>query len=151
MKKILVIATVFSLCIAGIGPAFAEEHGMMHHKGKMMSEDSGMKSGEKCEKKCAEKYEKKHEKRHGKSMRGMMGMGMMKKSVVATSDGGVVVSIGDQLIKYDSDLNLVKKVEIEVDKSDMKRMMKKCSKWNDCCKKQYDKDKDEMMDEEADQ
>lgn len=50
---------------------------------------------------------------------GMMGggkgkmMGMMHKdSVVATSDGGVVVMAGPRLIKYDKDLNLIKEVEL---------------------------------------
>ena len=43
----------------------------------------------------------------------MMGMGMMQRdSVVATSDGGVVLMQGPRLIKYDKDLNLVKEVEI---------------------------------------
>lgn len=41
----------------------------------------------------------------------MMGM-MHKDSVVATSDGGVVVLSGPRLLKYDSDLNLVKEVEL---------------------------------------
>lgn len=41
----------------------------------------------------------------------MMGM-MHKDSVVATSDGGVVVLSGPRLLKYDSELNLVKEVEL---------------------------------------
>jgi hypothetical protein len=42
---------------------------------------------------------------------GMMGM-MQKDTVVATSDGGVVVMQGPRLIKYDKDLTLVKEVEL---------------------------------------
>ncbi len=46
---------------------------------------------------------------HGKGK--MMGM-MQKDSMVATSDGGVVLKSGPRLIKYDKDLNLVKEVEL---------------------------------------
>ncbi|MBF0594589.1 MAG: hypothetical protein HQL22_06445 [Candidatus Omnitrophica bacterium] len=42
----------------------------------------------------------------------MMGE-MMDKKVVATSDGGVVVVMGNVMIKYDKDLNVVKEVEIK--------------------------------------
>jgi hypothetical protein len=44
----------------------------------------------------------------------MMGP-MMGKSMIATSDGGVVVMIGDKLMKFDKDLNLVKEVKIKMD------------------------------------
>jgi len=48
---------------------------------------------------------------------GMMGgkgkmMGMQNDSMVATSDGGIVLKHGPRLIKYDKDLNLVKEVEL---------------------------------------
>ena len=62
----------------------------------------------------------------GKKMMGgkMMGMGMMMgKSVVATSDGGIVVVAGNKITKYDQDLNVVKEVDI---KMDMKGMMENC-------------------------
>ena len=47
---------------------------------------------------------------------GMMeGKGMMHQqpTVVATSDGGVVVLQGPKLAKYDADLNLVNEVELK--------------------------------------
>ncbi len=44
--------------------------------------------------------------------KGKMGGMMNKDSVVATSDGGVVVMSGPRLIKYDKDLNLIKAVEL---------------------------------------
>lgn len=47
---------------------------------------------------------------HGKGK--MMGMGMMQNSVVATSDGGIIILQGPRLIKYDKDLTLVKEVEL---------------------------------------
>ena len=41
----------------------------------------------------------------------MMGM-MMKESMVATPDGGVIVLVGHKRQKYDKDLNLIKEVQI---------------------------------------
>jgi hypothetical protein len=55
------------------------------------------------------------------SMHSMMGM---MSSIVATSDGGVVVMIGNKLYKYDKNLNLVKETEIKLDMKGMQRMMK---------------------------
>ena len=52
--------------------------------------------------------------------------GMMKcmsdKSLVATSDGGVVVLVGQKLIKFDKDLNIVKEVEIKIDIEGMQKI-----------------------------
>jgi hypothetical protein len=51
----------------------------------------------------------------------MMG-GMMNKSIVATSDGGALVLAGETLTKYDKNLNVVKEVQVKMDKG----MMKDC-------------------------
>lgn len=68
--------------------------------------------------------------RRDKGMHMMMKM-MMDKSVVATSDGGVVVVAGKKMTKYDSALNVVKEVEIKMDMDammqDMKEMKEKCT------------------------
>ncbi len=49
-------------------------------------------------------------------MQNMMVMqAMREKSVVATSDGGVVVLVSNQMVKYDKDLNVVKEAELKVD------------------------------------
>ena len=37
---------------------------------------------------------------------------MLERQMVATSDGGVVVWLGQKLVKYDKDLNLVKESEL---------------------------------------
>ena len=50
-------------------------------------------------------------------------MGMPRESLVATSDGGVVVLSGPRLVKYDKDLNLVKEVEIPKGKVPARRDM----------------------------
>ena len=63
----------------------------------------------------------------GKGMMGMMKHGMMmkmmEKTVVATTDGGVVIVAGNKMSKFDKDLNLVKEVDLKVDMDGMKKMM----------------------------
>ncbi|HEM62017.1 MAG TPA: hypothetical protein ENO24_06970 [Chloroflexi bacterium] len=60
-------------------------------------------------------------------MHAMMGQGMAhamaQTSLVATSDGGVVLWAGGKLIKYDSDLRLVREVEVQVDYKAMQQHM----------------------------
>lgn len=56
-------------------------------------------------------------------MCGMMMGGMMQKTMAATDDGGVIVAFGDKLIKYDSDLNKVKEVPLELDMNQMHQKM----------------------------
>lgn len=48
---------------------------------------------------------------------------MMDRQIVPTADGGVVLLIGDQLYKYDENLDLVNEVEISVDYERMKEGM----------------------------
>lgn len=70
----------------------------------------------------------------GSMMKGMMGKGMMMhemmehgmmmdKKVIATSDGGIIVVVGNKIQKYDKDLNLVKEVEIKMDMEQMHHHM----------------------------
>ncbi len=61
-------------------------------------------------------------------MGGMMMPAMMQKSIVATEDGGVIVLVGNKLIKYDKDLNFVKEVEIKIDTEAMKKFMEEMMK-----------------------
>ncbi|MFC1623963.1 hypothetical protein ACFL28_01400 [Candidatus Omnitrophota bacterium] len=63
-------------------------------------------------------------------MKGMMMKKMMEKEMVASGDGGVIVLVGNKLLKYDKDLNLVKEVEIKMDKEGMmKECMEMKKKW----------------------
>ena len=55
-------------------------------------------------------------------MCGAMGGAMMQKSLVQAEDG-VIVAIGNKLIKYDNDLNKVKEATIDIDISGMQQMM----------------------------
>lgn len=116
MKKTLVVLMAVALCL-GIwlsSQAFAQ--GMMGDrpmmkKGMMMGQE-GMKGARKMMGPCP------------------MMKKMMEKSMIATSDGGVVILVGNKLMKYDKNLNLVKEVEIKIDmeemQNNMKEMMKNC-------------------------
>lgn len=79
------------------------QQGMMGEEGMMMGKDKMMGMGNMC----------------GMMMNSMM----MSKSLVATSDGGVIVIAGNKLQKYDKDLNLKKEVEIKMDMEAMQKMM----------------------------
>jgi len=48
---------------------------------------------------------------------------LMKRSIVATADGGVVVMTGNKLVKYDKDLSVQKEAEIKMDMEGMQKMM----------------------------
>lgn len=54
----------------------------------------------------------------------MVMQALKEKSIVATSDGGVVVVVGNQMIKYDRDLKVVRKSEIQVDLEALKQSLK---------------------------
>jgi hypothetical protein len=62
------------------------------------------------------------EKMAGMSYKHEMMKMMMTRSMVASNDGGVIVMMGNKLMKYDKDLNLLKEAEIKVD---IKAMMEK--------------------------
>ena len=71
--------------------------------------------------------------RGGMMRGGMQGRNMMMSenmgpimhggSMVATPDGGVIVMMGNELMKYDKDLNLTKKAEIKFDWENWQKMM----------------------------
>jgi hypothetical protein len=53
----------------------------------------------------------------------MMKEMMLKRQLVATRDGGVIVMTGNKLIKFDKNLNLIKEVELEIDFETIHKMM----------------------------
>jgi hypothetical protein len=59
----------------------------------------------------------------------MMGA-MMLKTMIATPDGGVIVAFGNRLMRYDSQLNLIKETEMKIDAGqmygDMQKMIESC-------------------------
>ncbi|MDP2980681.1 MAG: hypothetical protein Q8N67_01260 [Candidatus Omnitrophota bacterium] len=108
MKKAIFFVVLLAMCLAFYSVSFAADK--TEAKGSMMGEK-------------------------GKTMHhGMMMKKMMQKEVVVTPDGGVIVLIGNKLIKYDKDLNLVKEAEIKVDMEAMMKQMKECSEMMKKCK-----------------
>jgi hypothetical protein len=122
MYRVLVVALTGLLLVGLSFSAFAEEKGMVGcdmMKGGMMGKQAMSDSGMAAQ-------------------GGMMGMCpmmkpamnpmpmnhmMMNKSLVATADGGVVVLVGNKLMKYDKDLVLQKQVELEMDMAGMQKTM----------------------------
>ena len=100
MRLVVILATVFvTLSIVSFAQDSDQTKGPMMGGGMMMGAGLGDGMG---------------------AMRTMMGM---MNNLVATSDGGVVVMIGNKLYKYDKNLKLVKEAEIKVDMKSMQRMM----------------------------
>lgn len=60
-----------------------------------------------------------------KMMHGMMMKSAMPQSMGVTEDGEVFVLAGNKILKYDSELNLVKEQQIPADFSGMQGMMQK--------------------------
>lgn len=99
MKKVWMM--VWVLLVSGGIYAFAQMEENQEMMGGGPGEEQGMMGGRGGMK--------------GKMMHGpMMGGGM--PSMVATSDGGVIVMAGHKLMKYSSQLTLVKEVEIKMAK-----------------------------------
>lgn len=120
LASVVVLAVLFfSVSVVSFAEETGGVKGHMTGKGMMMEE------------------EKEGRAKDMRAMHGMMMKQMMKKSIVATKDGGVVVMVGKKLLKYDRNLNLVKEAEIKVDMSKMKEMMKKKGGCAGCsgCKK----------------
>ena len=118
MKKTIILLTVAALVGIGSYVVFAQDPmggGMM--SGNMQGR--GMMGGN----------------MQGRSMmsgmqnRGMMGMGpmmgpmMSSTSMVPTSDGGVIVLMGNELLRYDKDLNLIKQAQVKFDWENWQKMM----------------------------
>lgn len=111
MRKTLSVILAAILVTVFCSLALAEEkkesmmgqQGMMGEEGMMMGKGKKMGMGNMC---------------------GMMtNCMMMGKSLVATSDGGVIVMMGNKLQKYNKDLVLQKEMEIKIDMEGMQKMM----------------------------
>lgn len=49
--------------------------------------------------------------------------GGVKREIIATEDGGLVVAVGNLLIKYDKKLKLVNKTQLDITEDDMQQMV----------------------------
>ena len=83
-------------------------------------------------------------------MHKMMCEHMMKKEIVSTGDGGVIIMTCGRLYKYDKDLNLVKDVELtkihEDAKAKMEEIKKECAE--KCKMKKVSKENSEAEESE---
>jgi hypothetical protein len=127
-RKILLIAMGIIFLTAGwVYFAYAAEP-MMKGQGTMDSNSMMMHKG------MMDGNDMMHKGMMHKGMAGMCPMHMMmaqhvmKKEIVATSDGGVVVMYDRKLLKYDKDLNFVKEAELKIDVNEMKAKLQQMSK-----------------------
>lgn len=100
MKKILFVLLAALACMSFLSVSFARDMG-------------------------ESKWDKKG---HGCSMCSMHKMMMGGKELIATQDGGAVLMIGNKLIKYDAQLNVVKEAEIKIDMETMQKTMDEMKK-----------------------
>jgi hypothetical protein len=61
----------------------------------------------------------------------MVAQSIAQETIVPTTDGGVVIMVGNKLMKYDSSLNLIKEMELKIDyeamQQQMQEMMEGCA------------------------
>jgi len=93
MKKILFVLLAAVVCLSFVSVSFAGDMG-----------------------------DKKWDKKDGMNCP-MCKMMMGGKELLATQDGGVVLMMGNKLIKYDAQLNLVKETEVKMDMEAMSKTM----------------------------
>ncbi len=96
MKKVIFFTMILGVGLFAGVSAFAEDQDMLQQREGRESQDQGMMAGK-------------------MGMKGeMMKKGMHQQpTLIATTDGGVVMFFGGKLAKYDAQLNLVKEVEIK--------------------------------------
>ncbi len=140
MKKGLVVVVCFVLLASVCGLCLAED------SQKAKDEETGMmKGGMKGHMDKMGQDETMGKKKMTMPMP-MMPMMMMVRAMVATNDGGVVVLVGNKLLKYDKNLQLKNEAEIKIDKEAMRKMMS--SKAEECPKnKSKEKEHEHKVDE----
>jgi len=131
MKKSVVLACLaLLLCFSAVG--MAQEPPKMGSNAPAMAGKNTTDTPAMCPMMGSNKQGMKMEKNDNMGQGMKMGMctmhnqmmkSMTEKTIVATSDGGVVVMIGNKLIKYDKNLKLVNEAEIKMDMQAMQKMM----------------------------
>lgn len=110
MKKILLLVMLAVFFIASSTSSYAEQKRSIECQIGYDKEEKGNRTG----------YSKDKEFMHH------MIKNMMSKKMVASGDGGVIVLVGNKLLKYDKDLNLIKESEIKIDMEAYKAKIKEC-------------------------
>ena len=120
MKKIIFMFLAAAVCMSFLSVSFAG--------------DMGGKRGDK-------KWDKKECKEGMGCPMCHMNKSMMmgERKLVATQDGGAILIIGNKLIKYDAQMNIVKEVEIKMDMEAMKKSMEEMKANCPMCSKMQDK------------
>lgn len=126
MKRIFYLTLAGLLMVASLGASLASAEDM---GGQTEAQEPGMMQ----DGKGSGMHMLKGKKSHKKGMMGKMGdafascpvMGDGGAQMVSVGDG-VVVLIGNKLIKYDKNLNVVKEAVIKMNEDDVKSMMQGC-------------------------
>ncbi|MDG5816735.1 hypothetical protein QA601_16680 [Chitinispirillales bacterium ANBcel5] len=92
-----------------------------------------------------------HDEAHNERMMGMMMMGMcpmhtLQPQVIPTDDDGIVVVIGNRIVKFDSDLNQVEEVTVELSTQEMQQIIRQRAEMMNICREIME----EMSPEEED-
>jgi hypothetical protein len=114
-RNVWLVMIVSAVLVSGVSVLlYAQQHMDDNNKGHMMDRDGMMRHNRM----------KLQSGMMGMPGMGMMGMGgMMRRQIVPTEDGGVIVSYGNVLIKYDKNLKQVAKTTFEISDEHMKGMM----------------------------
>ncbi len=127
MRRLVAVAVV-ALFALGIGFAvMAQEQADTTATSSTIEQEKGMMETGKMKGMMKGKTMHRIKDKGANMMQPMMGM-MMKKQMVATEDGGIIVLSGNKLLKYDKNLNLKNEVEIPMDMEGMQKRMKEMMK-----------------------
>lgn len=111
MKRVAIGAAMISV-LGALALSYVTAGGPRHHRGMMggpgMMYSDSMWSG--------------HMRGSGMMGMGMMGGMMMPRQIVALDDG-IVVALGNKLVKYDKNLNRKKEITLELDDEAFKDMV----------------------------
>lgn len=123
MKRVLLVAVPVALLVmAGTYGVFAQQDTQTPSQTPGMGRGPGMMRGMGMMGQPGQM--------HGCAACGMMTGAMMWKTMTATPDGGVIIAIGNRLIKYDNQLNVVKDTEMKIDMNQLataaQKMMENC-------------------------
>lgn len=123
MRRVLIITTA-ALITAGVAYFALAGEPMGGMTGKGMMERRGMMQKEMMGRGMMDTNDMPWGRGGMHPMAGMI----CNSSLAATEDGGAIVMMGNKLMKYDKDLNLVKEVEIKIDWEKMHKAWKEAHK-----------------------
>ena len=108
MKKLLVICVSVILCVAFSVSCFAQAPAQKKAPAQVMQRRPQQRPQAMTQQ---------------RQLENMMRMFIATSKIVATTDHGVVVMVGNKLYKYDRGLRLIKEVEVELDAKDFEKLI----------------------------